>query len=55
MEGPGWNSYNGTHGEFRFSLAIPFTILLTAPLDLRSPPQASYTGYAKDEPAEGTQ
>jgi hypothetical protein len=48
--------YNRLHGEFRFrSVSVtPFTMLLTVPLDPRSPQDASFTGYAKDEPAEGT-
>ena len=46
--------YNRLHGQFRFSLVTPFTMLLTVPLDPRSPRDASFTGYAKDEPAEGT-
>jgi len=46
--------YNRLHGQFRFSLVTPFTMLLTVPLDPRSPQDASFTGYAKDEPAEGT-
>jgi|ERR1700722_14965785 hypothetical protein len=46
--------YNRLHGQFRFGLVTPFTMLLTVPLDPRSPQDASFTGYAKDEPAEGT-